>query len=185
MATTQKKKGGSRTASTGKRTASPSKAGRAKSASNPRETAPARKPMRREIGAVVCLLLAVFSSFGYFHLNAIFIDFLVGMLKGLMGYGYLLMPPALLFAAYVLFFHHGRPVALRLTCTLLLPLMISAMFHGILAQVLPWDKVFVKALWESGEALHSGGVVAACWGSCAWCYSPAWAPPSSLGWPLL
>ena len=72
---------------------------------------PARRPMRREIGAAVCLALALFAALGYFHIQAIFIDFFSGLLKGLLGYGFWLMPPALLLAAYILAFHRGRPVA--------------------------------------------------------------------------
>ena len=36
-----------------------------------------------------------------------------------------------LLAAYVLGFHRGRPVRLRLTCTLLLPVMIAALLHDV------------------------------------------------------
>ena len=99
--------------------------------------APARRPMRREIGAAVCLALALFAALGYFHIQAIFIDFFSGLLKGLLGYGFWLMPPALLLAAYILAFHRGRPVRLRVTCALLLPLLFSCIVHGLLGRVLP------------------------------------------------
>ncbi len=56
MAATQKKSaGGRRTASTGTRTAS----------RGARSKAPAPKPVRREVGALVCLLLALCSALGY------------------------------------------------------------------------------------------------------------------------
>ncbi|MFQ7855426.1 MAG: hypothetical protein ACLRIS_10120 [Flavonifractor plautii] len=42
---------------------------------------------------MACLLLAIFSAFGYFHIQAIFIDFFCGLVKGLIGYGYWLLPP--------------------------------------------------------------------------------------------
>ena len=83
MATAQKKNaGGKRTASGTGRTASGSRA------AGSRKKAPAPRPIRREVGAVACLLLAIFSAFGYFHIQAIFIDFFCGLVKGLIGYGY-------------------------------------------------------------------------------------------------
>ena len=52
---------------------------------------------------MACLLLAIFSAFGYFHIQAIFIDFFCGLVKGLIGYGYYLLPPALLGASGIVF----------------------------------------------------------------------------------
>ena len=76
------------------------------------------------------------------------------------GYGFWLVPPALLLGAYILAFHRGRPVRLRLTCALLLPLMVAGVFHGMLSDPLPWNGALVKELWNSGEAMRSGGVLA-------------------------
>ena len=86
MATKKKSSGGSRTASGGSRaasgsrssggkrtTGSGSRASSSRSGSAKRQTAPAPKPFRREVGALVCLLLAIFAAFGYFHMKALFI----------------------------------------------------------------------------------------------------------------
>ena len=172
MATKKKSSGGSRTASGGSRAASGSRsssgkrtsgsgsrASSSRSGSAKRQTAPAPKPFRREVGALVCLLLAIFAAFGYFHMKALFIDLFCALLKGLLGYGFWLMPPALVLCAYILAFHRGRPVALRLCCALALPLALSVMLHGLLGQVLPWDAALLKALWTSGEELKSGGAL--------------------------
>ena len=157
MAASQKKTGGKRTSSGGtRRSGSASGSSRGNSRGS---KAPARRPMRREIGAAVCLALALFAALGYFHIQAIFIDFFSGLLKGLLGYGFWLMPPALLLAAYILAFHRGRPVRLRVTCGLLLPLLFSCIVHGLLGRVLPWDDALVKTLWAAGEELTSGGVL--------------------------
>jgi len=157
MATTQKKSGSRRASAPAGGKAKPSS--KAKSGGKGKSAPPAPRPYRREVGAVVCLLLAVFAAIGYFPMEAIFIDFFCGLLKGLMGYGFWLMPPALLLAAYVLGFHRGRPVGLRLTCTLLLPVMLAALLHGLLAEVQPWSFSLVGELWASGQTLRSGGVV--------------------------
>lgn len=59
----------------------------------------APRPIRREVGAVVCAFLGIFSAIGYFNVDALFIDIFCGFLKGLLGWGYYLIPPALLAAA--------------------------------------------------------------------------------------
>ena len=103
MATTQRKSGGSRTA-TGKSRSS-SGGGRrtapaqSRSSSGRRASPPPRQPFRREAGAVVCLLLAIFALFGYFHKEALFITWFCSLLKGLLGYGFWLSTPALLLGA--------------------------------------------------------------------------------------
>ncbi|MCI8423547.1 MAG: DNA translocase FtsK [Lawsonibacter sp.] len=149
MATTQRKTGGKRTS--GKR-AAPS---RAKSAP---KGPPQGQPFRREAGAAVCLLLAVFTFFGWFRMKAIFIDFFCSLLRGLIGYGFWLTPPAFLLAAWILAFHRGRPVAVRVTCALLLPLTFAGLFHGLLCPALPWDGYLMGSLWESGQVMKSGGL---------------------------
>ena len=155
MATAQKKNaGGKRTASGTGRTASGSRA------AGSRKKAPAPRPIRREVGAVACLLLAIFSAFGYFHIQAIFIDFFCGLVKGLIGYGYWLLPPMLLVASGILVFHRGRPVRLRVWCALLTPVLVGCLLHLILTRgSYEWSLELVKTLWSQGEALKSGGVV--------------------------
>ena len=108
---------------------------------------------------MICLLLAIFSAFGYFHMEALFIDFFCGLVKGLFGYGFWLVPPALLLGSYILAFHRGRPVALRLTCALSLPGVFACTVHGLLNSVLPWNGTLLKTLWTSGQAMTSGGAL--------------------------
>ena len=158
MAATQKKKGGSRAASSRKRTA-PSKSRPKTQSTAQKPAAPAHRPCRRELGAVLCLLLAIFSAFGCFHMEAIFIDFFAELMRGLIGYGFWLMPPALLMGAYILAFHRGRPVALRLICTLLMPMVLSCVIHGMMTESLPWDQAMLGTLWASGQLMQSGGAV--------------------------
>ena len=109
---------------------------------------------------MVCLLLAIFSAFGYFHIEAIFIDFFCGLVKGLIGYGYWLLPPMLLVASGILLFHRGRPVRFRVSCALLTPVLLGCLLHLILAKgTYGWNLELVKTLWKQGETLQSGGVV--------------------------
>ena len=151
MATAKKKSTGGKRTSSSRTAASRTTASRKKTAS---------RPVRREVGAVVCLLLAIFAALGYFHIQAIFIDFFCGVVKGLVGYGYLLLPPMLLVASGILAFHRGRPVRLRVWCALLLPVLAGGFVHLFLAKgVYAWDMNLVKLLWEQGESMTSGGVV--------------------------
>ncbi|WP_209342982.1 DNA translocase FtsK [Flavonifractor sp. AGMB03687] len=155
MATAKKKSTG------GKRTASSSRSSSSKrTTTSTRSKKPAPRPVRREVGAVVCLLLAIFAALGYFHIQAIFIDFFCGLVKGLIGYGYLLLPPMLLVASGILAFHRGRPVRLRVWCALLLPVLAGGFFHLLLAKgEYAWTAELPKLLWTQGETLASGGVV--------------------------
>ena len=148
----QKKKtntsGGKRAATNGK------KSGGKKQAS------PQPKPIRREVGGILCLLLAFFACFGYFNVEALFINFFCNGLKGLIGYGFWLVPPALLGAAIILLFHKGRPVRLRVTSVLLIPVLMGCLLHLFLVKVNPdWNVSMLKELWTGGVAVHSGGAL--------------------------
>ncbi len=159
MATTPQKK--KPAASGGKRTASSS----TRSGGSKKAPPPSSKPIRREVGAAVCLFLALFAALGYFGLDGFFITFLSDLIKGLVGYGYWLAPPALLLSAYILAFHRGRPVRLRLCCALLLPLLFGSILHlffvgrELWQTAYPWAWESFQALWVDGIALKCGGVV--------------------------
>lgn len=148
MATAQKKTG-SRSAPVAKRTSTKGKTSKS-----------AQPPVRRGVGAVVCLLLAFFAVFGYFNVDALFINFYCAGLKGILGYGFWLAPPALLLACYILAFHRGRPVKLRLWCTLLLPMMVGVILHLALNKnTYTWGWAIFSTLWSKGVAMESGGVI--------------------------
>ena len=114
-----------------------------KSGSRTTAKKPQPRPIRREVGGVVCLVLALCVFVSYFGISAIFIDWLAVLIKGLLGYGYWLFGPALVLAGCILLFHLGRPVTLRVTSALLLPVLLSepVLLQGpelpVLPQVLP------------------------------------------------
>ena len=126
-----------------------------------RKTKPPKKPpIYREVGAVICLLLAIFSALGYFNSKAIFINGLATLEKGLFGFGFWLMPVMLLLISVKLFRHFGRPVRLQITLCLLVPLFVGAAVHTALCEGDYALKISVlPALWESGAALSSGGAL--------------------------
>ena len=133
-----------------------------------RSRAPAKKnaprPIRREVGAVICAFLGIFSLIGYFDVEALFIDVFCGFLKGLFGWGYFLFPISLLISAGILATHRGRPVVLRVTCTMLLPLFVGAAAHMLFAgDGFSFGGNFMdlcERLYVSGTRLASGGLLA-------------------------
>ena len=133
-----------------------------------RSRTPAKKsaprPVRREIGAVVCAFLGIFSLIGYFDVDALFINVFCGFLKGLLGWGYFIFPISLLISAGILAMHRGRPVVLRVTCTMLLPLFIGAAAHLLFAgDGFSFGGNFMdlcERLYNSGTRLTSGGLIA-------------------------
>ncbi len=121
-----------------------------------------RPPIRREVGGGVCLLLALCVVVSYFQADAIVLNLLGDLLKGLTGYGYWLAAPALALAGVNLLAHRGRPVALRTVCTLVTPVLLGAILHLFLYQgeTVTGLGPMMKSLWADGLLLKSGGTVA-------------------------
>jgi DNA segregation ATPase FtsK/SpoIIIE, S-DNA-T family len=147
---------------TGAAAKSPAKSRSASTAAKKSATQPQmKKPWRREIWGVVFLLLGVFAAFGYFgSVGGVVIDGYCGLLKGLLGYGFWIAPPAMLIASGILLLHKGRPVLLRTICTLLLPILGGGLLHVILCKqsIALGGKMF-SALWTAGKAMTAGGAV--------------------------
>ena len=121
---------------------------------------PAYNAQARIIGGIVCLLLALCVLVTYFNVDAILLTFLANVLKGCMGYGYWLAAPALLYAGIVLVGHKGRPVKLRTTCTLLLPVLVGMVLHLLLSRGgYAFSLENIKPMWKDGQSLLCGGVV--------------------------
>ena len=127
---------------------------------SPQKTPP--PPIRREVGGGVCLLLALCVVVSYFQADAIVLNLLGDLLKGLTGYGYWLAAPALALVGVNLLAHRGRPVALRTVCTLVTPVLLGAILHLFLYQgeTVTGLGPLMKSLWADGLLLKSGGAVA-------------------------
>ena len=119
-----------------------------------------KPPRRREIMAIVCFILGVFSFIGYFDAEPIFIGFLTGFVKRLIGYGFYALPPALILCSVVLAFHRGRPVLFRTICTLLLTVVTGAIVHLFMSNVnYEFSFAMIGDLWRNGAEGSSGGVI--------------------------
>ena len=123
---------------------------------------PAKKPIRREVWALVCVCLALFTFIGCFRIDALFITYFCGFVKGLIGYGYYILPLALLGCACILILHHGRPVRARTICMLCVPVTIGALAHLFLCK-LELDGIRVTellpVLYENGKEMLCGGLI--------------------------
>ena len=128
------------------------------STSRKRSTAPKtpqKRPIRREVGGGVCLLLGLCTIYSYFADEGIVIVWLARVLKCLLGWGYYFCGAALILAGVILLAHHGRPVRLRVTCALLLPLLLGALCHMLATNAAdyPSDIAILKTLWNEGAAV--------------------------------
>ena len=149
--TTQKK--------TTKSSSSRSRGAPTRSGCGKRKAAPKKQPVRREVGGVICLLLALFVGISYYQHDALFIKWLYMLCRGLSGWGWYAALPALLIASWILLLHRGRPVAPHLVCSLLLPVMLGAIVHIATMEAAPDSEGLLKSLWASGLALESGGAL--------------------------
>ena len=150
MATQKRSSSGKRT-TTGKKT----------TAGGKRTAAPKKRPIRREVGGVVCLVLALCIAFSYFQQGGWLLDRPAALCRGLVGYGYYTVAPVLLLVSYILLFHRGRNVTACVVGAALLPVLLGAMLHLVLCPTEYNSMTGVaKLLCKSGLAMQSGGVLA-------------------------
>ena len=151
MATQKRSPSGKRT-TTGKKT----------TAGGKRTAAPKKRPIRREVGGVVCLVLALCIAFSYFQQGGWLLDRPAALCRGLVGYGYYTVAPVLLLVSYILLFHRGRNVTACVVGAALLPVLLGAMLHLVLCKT-DYNSVdgIAKLLWQSGLSMESGGVLSA------------------------
>ena len=154
---TSKKK----TASTAKKSRTPAKKPAASSAARS-SPPPAPQPVRREVWGVVFLFLAVFMVISHYNTDGAFIAFFSEFLKGLVGYGFWVIPPAFVLCTYILFTHKGKPVDGRICCALLLPIFFSAIMElglGLTKTLNTEFMAIVSELYYYGLTMESGGVL--------------------------
>ncbi|MCL1819066.1 MAG: DNA translocase FtsK [Oscillospiraceae bacterium] len=113
-------------------------------------------PIRREVGALCCALLSIFCFLGLVGVKALFLNFLTGVMSRFIGYGAYVFPLVLLAAAFILLFHRGRPVRLRVWCALLSPLWLGGLLYlwiGKLPEISEVGWGVFPALWAEGGVI--------------------------------
>ena len=160
MAETKKKTTGQRSTSGGSRTKSKTAASKSAAASKTTAKKQPARPVRREVGAGVCFVLGLCTLFALCGQDAPVLKFLWQFGCGLIGWGMWLLPFALLVASAMLLFHRGRPVRLRVTCTLLVAPIAGAIAHlfGDATEYAFGFAMFGE-LYKSGASGTSGGMI--------------------------
>ena len=121
----------------------------------------AARPVRREIGAFVCLFLGIFTVLCCFHVNAVVLNLMASLFKGTIGAGFYILPFSFLLGFLILLLHDGRPVALRVTCAFLLAATIGALAHVFSGgSELEWSWEMFGELWDGGISGAGGGILA-------------------------
>ena len=162
MATTPKKKtaGGGKSGSRSSSARSGARSGKGTGSRSSSRKAPAKRPIRREVTGVVFLILALCVFFSYFNQDGWLIVLLPTVLKGLFGFGYFLVAPALAAASWILLTHKGRPVALRTASALLVPYLFGGVWHMLFCREdLSSPDGLLGKLWTTGGELYSGGIL--------------------------
>ena len=119
-----------------------------------------KSPRRREIGAFLCLIMAIFTALGYTSATGWLIQGLRTLISGLIGWGFFVVPPILLVIAFILGFHRGRPIRLRVVAAAMIPVFFGAFLHLFLGSPLTEaaGSLFGE-LWEAGQEMRAGGVI--------------------------
>ena len=119
------------------------------------------KPLRREICAWICLLLAGLIMLGLFHAEGMLTVPVVSFFMGLMGAGTYVLPFALLLDFVVLLFHDGRPVRMRVVSSWIVAFCVGILVHLFgCNEVIVWEFPMISVLWHTGVQGASGGVLA-------------------------
>lgn len=114
----------------------------------------------RMMAGLFCFLLSIFMILSMFQVDAVFVNLLSTVIKGVIGYGFWLMVPVFLLLSYLFIFQHKTPITLRVWCALLIPVLFGSLIHVFFSTAdysLTWEGVGM--LWTHGQQLKSGGTV--------------------------
>ena len=118
-------------------------------------------PIRREFGGVFFLFLTLVILISYFRNEGAFVQFFSDIVKGFAGWGYWIAAPAFLLISYILFFHRGRPVALRSLCAFMIPILVAAIV-SLFENPFDFSRAdlmdMANMLFDYGKNLESAGV---------------------------
>ena len=123
-------------------------------------------PIRREVGAGVCLVLALLTVLCCFGIDAAILNLLTALFRGLIGAGFYILPFSFVMSFLILLLHDGRPVALRVTCSFLTAVLAGSLVHLVGGSFdAEWGAELLPALWDGGIGGTAGGVIAGGLGS--------------------
>ena len=111
---------------------------------------------RREIWGGVCVLLALLVILSSFSRGSVLGKFFLGMVGQV---GLYVLPIGLILCAVALIFHGGKPVLMRVLCSLGFAFLVSAIAHLASETSFRWYGGLISSLYQGGIAGTSGGVI--------------------------
>ncbi len=157
-----KTSGGKKTASAGKRASSAGKKSSGRQSANraaaEKKAEAIRRQRRRAAVALALFAVGVCTFLGYFKTDGVVIRLLRGLLTGLLGGGFYLLPFMLITAALFLALAREDPVP-RAVSALGVPTLVAAFCQIFSKTSLELGFDMFPLLWEEGQALSGGGAV--------------------------
>ena len=112
---------------------------------------------RKEVWGGACVIMAVLILLSGFDKESALARFFMGMVGHV---GLVVFPIGLLLCAIALFFHGGKPVTMRVICSLSFALLVSALAHLIIGESKAvWGGDMIGVLYEEGAQNLSGGLL--------------------------
>ena len=116
---------------------------------------------RRELGGILCILLALFAALCCFNTDAFLLQPIAKFIGGLLGQmGRYLLPIVLVYVAIALFRGKKHPIKLRIFCTATLLLTIPAVVHIFRELISGADAALsISELYKGGQDWTTGGLL--------------------------
>lgn len=112
---------------------------------------------RKELWGGVCVLLALLILLSGLDRESVLARFFMGMVGHV---GLVILPLSLILCAIALFFHGGKPVTMRILCSLGFALLVSALAHLVIGESRAvWGGEMLGVLYREGADNLSGGLL--------------------------
>lgn len=112
---------------------------------------------RKELWGGVCVLLALLILLSGLDRESVLARFFMGMVGHV---GLVILPLSLILCAIALFFHGGKPVTMRILCSLGFALLVSALAHLVIGESKAvWGGEMLGVLYREGADNLSGGLL--------------------------
>lgn len=112
---------------------------------------------RKELWGGVCVLLALLILLSGLDKESVLARFFMGMVGHV---GLVILPLSLILCAIALFFHGGKPVTMRILCSLGFALLVSALAHLVIGESKAvWGGEMLGVLYREGADNLSGGLL--------------------------
>ena len=112
---------------------------------------------RKEIWGVICAVLALLILLSGLDKESALARFFMGMVGRV---GLIVLPIGLILCAIALFFHGGKPVTMRILCSLSFALLVSALAHLAIGESkAEWGGEMFGVLYKEGAEHLSGGLL--------------------------